>query len=57
MTVWSMRVACWIPNATTTHSEYVMLIAFPVQQCLSERASLLLYKYVAALLEPRQVVC
>jgi hypothetical protein len=23
MTVWSMRIACWIPRATKTHSEYV----------------------------------
>ena len=28
MTIWRMRIACWIPNATTTHSEYVTLIAF-----------------------------
>jgi len=26
-----------------THSEYVILIAFPQQQCLHERASMLLY--------------
>ena len=23
MTVWGMRIACWIPNATNTHSEYI----------------------------------
>jgi hypothetical protein len=23
-----MRIACWIPNATDTHLEYVILIAF-----------------------------
>jgi len=34
ITIWRMRIACWITKATTTHSEYVMLIAFPVQQCL-----------------------
>jgi len=22
MTVWRMRIACWIPKATNTHSEY-----------------------------------
>jgi len=37
MAVWRMRVACWIPKATGTHSEYVALIAFP----LHERASVL----------------
>jgi len=27
-----MRVGCWIPKATGTHSEYVILIAFPLQK-------------------------
>jgi hypothetical protein len=38
-----MRIACWIPKATDTHSEYVILIAFPLQQWLYEGASLLWY--------------
>jgi len=38
MTIWRMRVACWITKATNTHSEYVILIAFP-QQKLSFRTS------------------
>jgi hypothetical protein len=25
MTIWRMRIACWIPKATNTHSEYVIL--------------------------------
>jgi hypothetical protein len=41
MTVWRVRFACWIPKATKTHSEYVTLIPFPLQQWLHERASLL----------------
>jgi hypothetical protein len=41
MTLWRTRFACWISNATDTHSEYVILIALPRQQCLSERVSLL----------------
>ena len=36
-----MRIACWIPNATNTHSEYVIPIAFPQQQRLHERYSML----------------
>jgi len=32
MTICRMRIACWIPKATNTHSEYVILIAFPLQQ-------------------------
>ena len=38
-----MRIACWIPKATNTHSQYVILIAFPLQQWLHERASVLRY--------------
>ena len=41
MTIWRMRIACWIPKATNTHSEHVILIAFPLQQWLRERASML----------------
>jgi hypothetical protein len=33
--------ACWISKATDTYSEYVTLTAFPRQQWLSERASVL----------------
>jgi hypothetical protein len=36
-----MRVACWIIKATDTHSEYVILIAFPRRQRLRERTSIL----------------
>ena len=32
-----MRFACWITKTTDTHSEYVILIAFPRQQLLGER--------------------
>jgi hypothetical protein len=31
------------------HSDYVILIAFPRQQCLCERASMLRYMYIACL--------
>jgi hypothetical protein len=43
-----MRNACWIPKATDTHLEYVILIAFP-QQWLCERAQQLLYTHTALL--------
>jgi hypothetical protein len=39
MAIRRMRFACWITKATDTHSEYVILIAFPRQQWLRERAS------------------
>ena len=38
-----MRFASWITKATNTHSEYVVLTAFPLQQWLRERVSCLLY--------------
>jgi len=28
MTIWRMRIACWIPKATNTHSQHAILIAF-----------------------------
>ena len=45
MTTWRMRIACWIPKATNTHSYSEMLIGFPLQQCMYERASMLRYMY------------
>ena len=44
-----MRIACCIPKATDTHSEYVILIAFPQQQWLHELASVLRYTQIANL--------
>jgi len=41
MTIWRMRVACWIHKATDTHSEYVTIIAIPQQQWLHVHASIL----------------
>ena len=31
LTIWRMRVTFWIPKATNTHSEYVILIVFQLQ--------------------------
>jgi len=47
MTIWRMRIACWITKDTNTHSEYVTFIAFPLQQWVHERASVLRYTYIA----------
>jgi len=49
MTTGRMRNACWIPKATNTYSECVILIAFPLQRWLHERASVLRYTYIARL--------
>ena len=47
--IWRMRVACWIPKATNTRSEYVILIPFPLQQWQCERASMLRYSALPVL--------
>jgi len=49
MTTWRIRVAYWIPKAINTHSEHVTLIAFPLQQWLHERASLLRHTHIGCL--------
>ena len=49
MTIWRMRFVCRITKATNTHSQYVILIAFPLQQWLHERAPTLRYTYIACL--------
>jgi len=49
MTIWNMSIACWIPDITDTHSEYIILMAVPLQQRLHERASMLRYKYIVCL--------
>jgi hypothetical protein len=65
MTIWRMRVGCWISKnprsqarahvlATHTHArtnsqKYLVLIAFPQQECIRERASVLRHTYIACL--------
>jgi len=39
---WCMHFVCWIPRATDTHSEYVILTALPQQQRV-HKLSLMLY--------------
>ena len=59
ITMWHMGNACWITKATNTHSEYVILIALPLQQWLHERPSMLRYTYIAYLVitETERVYC
>jgi len=46
-TIWRMRIAYCIPKATDTHSEYVIITDFPLQQRLHEHASMSRYAYIA----------
>jgi len=43
VTIWRMRIVCWITKTTGTHSEYVILFTFPQQKWLRERTSMLRY--------------
>jgi len=45
------RFACWVPKATDTLSEYVMLIVFPRLQWLRERDSISRYTCIACFID------
>jgi len=55
MTIWRMRIACWIPKATDIFSEYVTRIPFLQQKWLNERASILRYTYIACLVNSNNI--
>jgi hypothetical protein len=59
MAIWRMRFACWVPKDTNTLSEYAIRIAFPRQQRLRERASVLhcMYNAYVAITETVCVYC
>jgi hypothetical protein len=40
MEIWRMRISFRITKATNTHSQYVILIVFPLKRPLNERASI-----------------
>ena len=48
--IWRMRTACLVTEATDTYSEYVKVIAFPLQQCLHERTSVLHFTCILSFL-------
>jgi len=50
MTIRRTHIACWITKVTDIHKEYVVLTAFPQQQWLRERASVLRYTNIACLI-------
>jgi hypothetical protein len=47
MTIWRICVAGCIRKAKNTNSEYVIIIAFPLQQWLHVGAFMLYYKFIA----------
>jgi len=56
MTIWLTHIACWIPKVTDTHYEYVILIAFLLQQWLYERIPMFRYTHVAFLVSLRFLI-
>jgi len=54
-TIWRMCIASCNPKTTNTHSDCVILIVFPLQQWLHERASMLRHTYIVCLLLSRPV--
>jgi hypothetical protein len=50
MTMWRMRVACWIPKITDTNSEYVIHFHFPLQQWFGRRPSYYVISTLSVLL-------
>jgi hypothetical protein len=50
-----MCISRWIPRTKNTHSEYVTLIAFLLQQQLRECASMLRYAHIACFVYSEQL--
>ena len=48
-TIRYFRNACWLPKATNTHLNYIIIIALSRQQWVSDRALLLHYTFIACL--------
>jgi hypothetical protein len=57
MTIWRMGIACWIPKATNTHSQYVIIIALPQQKWFQERTSMSLYTCIGCLIYVLNLMC
>jgi len=49
MTIWRMRIVCWMTKATNTHSGYVILIAFHCNNCCRNAPQYYAYTYIACL--------
>jgi len=49
MRILRLRISCWTPKAKNTHLECEIIIIFPLQQLLQDRASVLRYTHIACL--------
>jgi hypothetical protein len=57
--MWRLPVVrvCWITKDTDTHSEYVITVAFPLQQWLYECASMSCNKHIACHIQAITNIC
>jgi hypothetical protein len=56
MTMWRMKIACWIPVQTNTQSEYEKLIALPLQLWLHERLQCYVIRPLSILLYIEEII-
>jgi hypothetical protein len=49
LAIWRMRVACWVPKATDTFSEYVIIIVSRLEQWVREGAQVLVTRTLIVL--------
>ena len=49
MTIWRMRIACWMLRATNTHSQYVTRIAFPRQHFCTKESEICVIRMLPVL--------
>jgi len=52
MTIWPMRIACWIPKAINIYSEYVILNAFHYNNVWTNALQYYVTPKLSALLKP-----
>jgi hypothetical protein len=49
--IWYTRISRWVSKATNTRSEYIILIAFQLQQRVHEGVSVLRLFYISCIFE------
>jgi hypothetical protein len=57
MTICRLRISLWVLEATNTHSQYVKVTAFPLQEWVHERSSLASYTYIACVVTYCNIAC
>jgi hypothetical protein len=56
VTIWCMRIGCWVPKATNISSGYVIITAFPLHKFVTRmRLNFKLYVYLGPEDDPVKV--